>query len=158
MLDMPQRAIRAQRTEPPRIMLARRPPQLRRRWDVQVGTILALRTKPILAELLALPLIPEIKGMRELARVALLAQSALIMLANQVSDAGTIFFGNVVPVRTERAGSAALTAGKEVGADGAVGFAGVAEGGEVGAEEGREGEGWGGCGLGVEYLGGEGGW
>ena len=85
MLDMPQVAIRTQRAEATCVVWARRLPKLATRTNMQVRAVIALRTYPIPTVLLALPLIPQIKGMREFARVAFLAESALVVLADQMS-------------------------------------------------------------------------
>lgn len=87
---------------------------------MDVRAVLALRTEAILGELLALALLPQVEGVRELTRVALFAQAALIVLANEVGDARALVLGNVVSVWAGRTFSAA--ASDEVGADGTVDF------------------------------------
>ena len=49
-------------------------------------TLFALRADAVAAKLLALALATQVKGVRKLARVALFAQAALVVFANQVID------------------------------------------------------------------------
>jgi hypothetical protein len=80
--------------------------------------------------------------MCELAGLALFAESALVVFADQVSDSGAFAWWDVVPVRAEGAARADLpVAGFEVGAERAGDFGGLAESREDCAEVVVEGEG-----------------
>ena len=95
--------------------------------------------------------------MGELAGVAFLAQSALVVLANQVADATAFGGWDVMAVRAEGT-SRAAGGGFEVGAEGSSGFGWSAEGWEGLVEVVGEGKGGRGKGLWMEDLGEEGRW
>ena len=117
---------------------------------MKICAVITLRTDAIAAELFALALVAQVEGMGELTRVAFLAQAALVVLADQVTDAGSLVGGDVMAVGTER--TARAVAALEVGADGTVNFGRCAQAGDLAVQEGVEGEGrWGG-GLRVEDL------
>lgn len=88
--------------------------------------------------------------MRELALVAFFAETALVVFADEVADAGAFGGRDVVPVWTGDASRA--VAGFVVGAEGAGDFGGPAEGGEGAGEVAGEGEGWCAEGVRVEDL------
>ena len=88
--------------------------------------------------------------MCELALVALFAESSLVVFADEVPDAGAVFLGDVVAVRTER--TIFALADNEVLTYRAGHLGGRAEGGEGAVEVGVEGEGGGCCGIWMENL------
>jgi len=63
-------------------------------------TFVTLWTDPEASKLFAFSFPSEVKGMSKLARIALFAQSSLIMLADEVTDARTFIRRSVVPIRT----------------------------------------------------------
>ena len=97
---------------------------------MEVCAVVALGTDSIAAELFAFALVAEVEGMRELARVALLAQAPLVVLADQVTDARALVGGDVVAIGTER--PAGAVAALEIGADGTVDFGRRAQAGDLG--------------------------
>lgn len=154
---MPLGAPRPQGTEAAVVVRTRRQPRLR--IDVQVQTLVAVAAVAVAHEEVALGHAPQVVLVQELAALALLAQAAEPVLADEAAEGrcggggggGLLVRGRVaggVPVGTacfERA-----VAGLVGFADGAVGGEGVL----VGAlEEGREGEGVVGCGVGEHLLG-----
>lgn len=54
---------------------------------MEVGAVVALWAEAVFGEFLALSLVAEIEGVRELASVAFLAEAALVVLADEVADA-----------------------------------------------------------------------
>lgn len=117
---------------------------------MEVGAVVTLGADSIAAELFALALVAEVEGMRELTRVAFLAQAPLVVLADQVTNARALVGGDVVAVGTQR--SARAVAALEIGADGTVDFGRRAQAGDLAVEEVVEGEGRWGRGLRVEDL------
>lgn len=156
MFDVPECAVGAEGTEAAGVVRTGREAQRRGGGDVQIGAVVALRADSEAGELLTLPLIAQIKGVRKLARLALLAQTPLVMFADQMADARSFFLGDVMAVGT--CGTARAVAFDEVWAEGPGDFGGGAEGWEGGFEEGGEGEGGGAGGFGMEDVVGEGGW
>lgn len=150
MLDVSHGAVWAQRTEAAGVVRTSSLPQPAGGANVKVCAIIALRTDSIAAEFFALALVAQVECMRELTRVALLAQATLVVLADQVTDAGSLVGGDIMAVGTER--TARAVAALEVGADGTVNFGRSAQAGDLAVQEGVEGEGrWDG-GLRVEDL------
>lgn len=86
-LDVSQRAVRTERTEPSRVLRARGISQSTRRRHVEICAVLSLRTQTPPRKFLALSFIAQVECMRELARVAFLAKSALVVFTNQMADA-----------------------------------------------------------------------
>ena len=97
---------------------------------MQVCALVALRAEAVFGELFALALIAEVEGVCELAVIALFAQTALVMFADQMAYPGALFFGHVVAIWT--GGTQTAFSCYEVLADGLVYFGGRAEGGDVG--------------------------
>lgn len=83
---------------------------------MKVCAIVATRAKPKARKLFALPLVPQVESMRKLALVALLAQTALVVFADEVADAAAFRGRHVVAVRAGEAARA--VAGFVVGAYG----------------------------------------
>jgi hypothetical protein len=54
---------------------------------VEICAIIALWAETVFGELFALALVAEVEGVRELAGVAFLAEPALVVFADEVSDA-----------------------------------------------------------------------
>lgn len=98
MFDVAERAVGSKWAEAAAVVLTCWSPEFARWRDVQICAILALRAQPILAELFALPLIPQIERMRELARVTFLTEPSLVMFADEMPYARAVFFGNVVSI------------------------------------------------------------
>lgn len=67
---------------------------------MQISTFIGLRTDAPTTEFFALPLTAQVKGMGELAGVALLAETSLVVFAYQMADAGTLIGGCVVAIGT----------------------------------------------------------
>ena len=93
------------------------------RWGIR--TFISLRTHPKSTKLFTFSLSAQIERVRELARVAFLAQTPLVVLADQVVDPSAFVRWREVSVWTGIAESAAVCAVR--GADGSVQLRGVAE-------------------------------
>lgn len=68
-----------------------------------IRTLITLGTKPKATELLALSFTTQVEGVGELALVAFLAKSTLIMFADEMTDSRSLVRRSVVTVRTGRA-------------------------------------------------------
>jgi len=106
-LDMPEVAVRAKRAEATGIVWTSWFSQLAGRTDVKVCAVFTLRADTVAAVFFAFSLVAEVEGMRELARVTFLAQAALVVLADEMADAGALIRRDVVSVRAVDASWAA---------------------------------------------------
>lgn len=101
-------------------------------------TLVTLWTETKATELLALSFAAQIKGVGKFALIAFFAETALVVLADEMTDAGTFVRGSVVAVRTGGAeGTVAVLVGR---ACGAVVLVWVAKWWKRAPQEGQEGE------------------
>ena len=69
----------------------------------RIHTLVALWAKTKAAEFLALSFTTQVEGVSELALVALLAEAALVMLADQMANSRSLVWRSVVSIRAGRA-------------------------------------------------------
>jgi hypothetical protein len=105
---------------------------------MEIGAFITLGTKTKAAELLALSLTTQVEGVGKLALVALFAEAALVMLADEMADSRTLVWRSVVSIGTGRTkGTVAILVG---GAGRTVVLVGDGEGWECCLEVGQEGQ------------------
>lgn len=89
---------------------------------MKIGAVITLRTDAPSAKLLALPLVSQVEGVGKFALLALFAQAALVMLADQMADATPLLLWHVMPVWAR--GASRTVAFDEVLTDGLADFGG----------------------------------
>lgn len=67
---------------------------------MEIGAIFALRTDAESTKLFAFPLVSQVEGVGELAGIAFFAETSLVVFADEVANAATLFLGDVVPLGT----------------------------------------------------------